>query len=84
MSSLEKSDYELAVKLNTSEKEGANKQNELKQLFLFYKTPLLIKIIANQGGGSKYRVEVSYCDKRSSLLTENWSKNWSKCCHYDK
>jgi hypothetical protein len=39
VSSLEKSDYELAVKLNTSEREGVNKQNELKpNCFFFLKT----------------------------------------------
>ncbi len=41
MSSLEKADYECAVKLNTSEREGVNKQNDLKQEFLFLKDPPL-------------------------------------------
>jgi hypothetical protein len=41
MSSLEKADYECPVDLNTSEREGVNKQNDLKQEFLFLKDPPL-------------------------------------------
>jgi hypothetical protein len=45
VSSLEKSDYELAVKLNTSEREGVNKQNELKpNCFFFLKTHLSLNL----------------------------------------
>jgi hypothetical protein len=41
MSSLEKADYECPVKLNTSEREGVNKQNDLKpKSFFFLKTHL--------------------------------------------
>ena len=71
MSSLEKADYECPVKLNTSEREGVNKQNDLKQEFLFLKDPPLNL----RESGSKYGLRAYVKSKpiQSSLLCHSKS-----------
>jgi hypothetical protein len=66
VSSVEKSDYELAVKLNTSEREGINKQNELKLICVFFlKTHLSLNL---NGRWVKIRVFVPVKPFQPSLM----------------